>query len=332
MKPEQTAANEGMEIAGLLNPPGDAEGAGGAGDAGDAGHAELARLLALERRNLEATGGALREALDAKYVAMRKDLTEVMSNVALFYAAGWEAAELGMALLDAYRVRSLRAAGLQLTELAALLEPELAAVALLGIAIGFVRDPSAGALQGERSLVLLADRWRAQVRRLQPQALRERPAFFERPPRALVWCLRHAQMLALAALDWRLSVATAGALLDGMLALDLRCAGERVSGRAPTAEERGQVAHDAHSFCYLGLLRGFSFFYGQSVLAAAAVHAARLVYGLEPAWTPALAERCQVADAGGLELCVRDLVHAYHAQQSGRERECPRTPTRTSGA
>lgn len=133
-----------MEIAGLLNPPGDAEGAGGAGDAGDGGHAELARLLALERRNLEATGGALREALDAKYVAMRKDLTEVMSNVALFYAAGWEAAELGMALLDAYRVRSLRAAGLQLTELAALLEPELAAVALLGIAIGFVRDPSAG--------------------------------------------------------------------------------------------------------------------------------------------------------------------------------------------
>jgi len=319
--PSNSGANwrkqRGMDVALLLNPD-------AAELARDAAEEELARLLALEQRNLAATGGALRAALDAKYVAMRRELAEVMSSVALFYAAGWGAAQLGMALLDAYRVRSVRAAGLAAGP-AALLEPELAAVALLGIAIGFERDPSSERPE-ERSLVLLAERWRAQVQRLQPQ--RELPLFLELQGRPLAARLRHAQMQVLAALDWRLSVATAGALLDGMLALDVRAADERIVGRAPTAEERRQLQEDAHSFCNLGLLRGFSWFYGQSALAAACVHAARLVYGVEPAWTPALAARCRVANADDVELCVQELVHAYHAQQSRRERECPRTPTR----
>jgi hypothetical protein len=293
-----------------------------AAEAAEAAEAEVSRLLALEQRNLEATGGALRQALDAKYVAMRKDLTEVMSSVAQFYDAGWDAAQLGMALLDAYRVRTVHAGGL---------EPELAAVALLGISICFVRDPSCGGRAEERSLRLLVERWRAQVaqvqrlRVLRPLALEVRPLFLEQHSRGLVSSVRRAQVQVLAGLDWRLSVATANVLLEGLLALDLRGADEHIGGRALAAEDRAELARDARSFCQLGLLRGYSWFYGQSVLAAACVHAARLVSKVEPAWTEALAARCRVASLDDMELCVRDLMHAYHAKESS-ERECPRTP------
>jgi len=88
------------------------------------------------------------------------------------------------------------------------------------------------------------------------------------------------------------------------------------------------VAADAHAFCQLGLLRGFSWFYGQAALAAACVQAARRMRGLEPAW-PAALRRCGAKARAALEalatdeveLCVRDLLHAYNERQ-----ESPRTP------
>ncbi len=87
--------------------------------------------------------------------------TNVVGNVALFYEARWAAAHLCMALLDAYRVRSMQAArGAQG------MEPELAALGLLGVAVCLVRDPSCGERPHERSLMLLAQRWRLQVQRL----------------------------------------------------------------------------------------------------------------------------------------------------------------------
>jgi hypothetical protein len=94
--------------------------------------------------------------------------------------------------------------------------------------------------------------------------------------------------------------------------------------------DAAEVAADAHAFCELGLLRGFSWFYGQAALAAACVQAARRKEGVEPAWPAALA-RCspkaraalEALEADEVELCVRDLLHAHHEQRP----ETPRTPS-----
>lgn len=277
---------------------------------------DLERVLELERRNVASTG-PLRTALDAKYVAMRKDLTNVVGNVALFYEARWAAAHLCMALLDAYRVRSMQAArGAQG------MEPELAALGLLGVAVCLVRDPSCGERPHERSLMLLAQRWRLQVQRLRPQTMVQRPAFLDELPRTLVTTVRNAQLQMMATLEWRLSalsVATADAVLDAMLAVE-------AGGEAGV--DAAEVAADAHAFCELGLLRGFSWFYGQAALAAACVQAARRKEGLEPAW-PAALTRCsakaraalEALETDEVELCVRDLLHAYNESQGS-----PRTP------
>jgi hypothetical protein len=266
--------------------------------------AALERVLALERRNVAATG-ALR-TLDAKYVAMRKDLTKVMANVALFYESGWAAAHLGMALLDAYRMRSVDAAGASRG-----LELELAALGLLGVAIGLVRDP--GSTQPEeRSVLLLAERWRLLVQQLRPPALAVRPLFLAEFPSSLVSTVKRAQLQMMSTLEWRLSalsVATADAVLDAMLAV---------------AAGAVEVDADARAFCQLGLLRGFSRFYGQAALAAACVQAARRLRGVEPAWPAALA-RCGL-EADEVELCARELLHAYHERPG--ERTPPRTPSR----
>jgi hypothetical protein len=173
---------------------------------------------------------------------------EVMISVAQFYEAGWDAAQLAMTLLDAYRVRTVHGGGL---------EPDLAAVALLGIAVDFVRDPSCGVRPEERSLLLLAEIWRAQVQRLRPQTLEVRPLFLEKQSRSLVSSVNRTQVLVLADLDWRLRVATANVLLEGLLALELRGANEHIGGRTLAAEDREQLARDARSFCQLGLLRGY---------------------------------------------------------------------------
>jgi hypothetical protein len=277
--------------------------------------AALERVLELERRNVASTG-PLRTALDAKYVAVRKDLTNVVGNVALFYEAGWAAAHLCMALLDAYRVRSMQAA-----PGARGMEPELAALGLLGVAVGLVRDPSCGERPHERSLMLLVQRWRLQVQRLRPQTLAVRPEFLDEFPSILVRSVRRAQFQMMATLEWRLSamsVATADAVLDAMLAV---------------AAGAAEVDADARAFCQLGLLRGFSRFYGQAALAAACVQAARRKERVEPAWPAALA-RCspkaraalEALEADEVELCVRDLLHAHHEKRP----ETPRTPSADS--
>jgi hypothetical protein len=138
-------------------------------------------------------------------------------------------------------------------------------------------------------------------------------------------------VLVLAGLDCRLSVATANVLLEGLLVMELRGADEHICGRAMAAEDRAQLARDVRSFCQIGLMRGYSWFYGQSVLAAVCVHAERLVSKVEPAWMEALAVRCSVASLDDMEFCVSDLAHAYHAQRSGGEGESPRTPVRSAG-
>jgi hypothetical protein len=69
----------------------------------DAADCELSRLLELERRDVADAGGFLRWRLGAarpEYLVMRADMAKVMSRVALFYKAVWDAAHLGMALLD----------------------------------------------------------------------------------------------------------------------------------------------------------------------------------------------------------------------------------------
>jgi hypothetical protein len=280
--------------------------------------AALERVLELERRNVASTG-PLRTALDAKYVAMRKDLTNVVGNVSLFYEAGWAAAHLCMALLDAYRVRSMQEA-----PDARGIEPELAALGLLGVAVCLVRDPSCGERPNERSLMLLVQRWRLQLQRLRPQTLAVRPKFLDEFPSILVRSVRRAQLQMMATLEWRLSplsVATADAVLDAMLA---------VAAGGEAGVDAAEVAADAHAFCELGLLRGFSWFYGQAALAAACVQAARRKEGVEPAWPAALA-RCspkaraalEALEADEVELCVRDLLHAHHEQRP----ETPRTPS-----
>lgn len=272
--------------------------------------AALERVLALERRNVAATG-ALRTALDAKYVAMRKELTDLVCKVALFYEAGWAAAHLCMALLDAYRVRSVQAA-----PGARGMEPELATLGLLGVAVALVRDPAAGQWPEERSLYLLVSRWRMVRWQLRPQTLAVRPDFLDEFEPCLSRMVRRAQLQMMSTLEWRLSplsVATADAVLDAMLAV---------------AAEAAEAEADARSLCQLGLLRGFSWFYGEAALAAACVQAARLHAGLEPAWPAALA-RCELArcalealEGDEIELCVRDLLHAYHEKRP----ETPRTP------
>jgi hypothetical protein len=289
--------------------------------------AALERVLELERRNVASTG-PLRTALDAKYVAVRKDLTNVVGNVALFYEAGWAAAHLCMALLDAYRVRSMQAAAASSVG-AQGMELELAALGLLGVAVGLVRDPSCGERPHERSLMLLVQRWRLQVQRLRPQTLAVRPEFLDEFPPMLVRSVRGAQLQMMATLEWRLSalsVATADAVLDAMLA---------AAGAAEAKVDWAEVAADARAFCQLGLLRGFSWFYGQAALAAACVQAARRLAGVEPAWPAALA-RCspkaraglEALEADEVELCVRDLLHAHHEQRP----ETPRTPSATPSA
>lgn len=188
----------------------------------------IARKLSRDwRRNVQATG-VLREELDAKYVAMRQELTNVMISVALICETGWDAAALGMALLNVYRVdaRTVHAEGL---------EPELAAGALLGVAICFVKDLSSGGC--DSSLSTLATRWNLQVERLQPQRLRRKPAEldYEWPQResginaAQVKAAQVKAAQQLNALDWRLSVATADVLLERMHASDLRSADDRIS-------------------------------------------------------------------------------------------------------
>jgi hypothetical protein len=163
------------------------------------------------------------------------------------------------------------------------------------------------------------------------RGLEVRPLFLEHHSRGLVSSVKRVQVLVIAGLDWCLSVATANVLLEGLLAMELRGADEHIGGRELAAEDHAQLAMDARSFCQIGLMRGYSWFYGQSVLAAACVHAARLVSKVEPAWTEALAARCRVASLNDMEFCVRELAHAYHAQRSGGEGESPRTQVRSAG-
>jgi len=269
---------------------------------------ELKRVLELERRNVASTG-PLRTALDAKYVSMRKDLTNVVGNVALFYEARWAAAHLCMALLDAYRVRVMQATGTFKLDL------ELAALSLLGVAVCFVRDPSCSGRPHERSLMLLVQRWRLQVQQLRPQTMVERPKFLDELPLMMVRTVRNAQLQMLSMLEWRLSalsVATTDTVLDAMLA---------VAAGGEAGADAVDVAPDAHAFCQLGLLRGFSWFYGQTALAAASLRAARHINGLAPEWPAALAW-CENAlgasalETDDVELCVRDLLHAQLASKA----------------
>jgi hypothetical protein len=290
---------------------------------------ELLRLLALERRE-EAATGVLRGVLDARYLGMRRALTSVVSGAALYYDGGWDAAALCMALLDAWRA----AAG-PASELAA----ELAAVGLLAAAVSFVRDPACSA-PGESSLRLLAERWAAQAARLSPRMrhrLGARPAALDAlcggsgggsgggwsggaddgaddasggAARRAAAAIRAAQAAALATLDWRVVRTTAGALLEAM------------AGAAP---QDARVEATARKLCAVGLLRGSSLFYGQAVLAAASLRAARTLAGVAPAWPAALAAFAGVsARLAGAEAehCARDLLHAEAAAARG----APRTP------
>jgi hypothetical protein len=153
------------------------------------------------------------------------------------------------------------------------------------------------------------------------RGLEVRPLFLEQHSRGLVSSVKRAQVMVLAGLDCRLSVATANVLLEGLLAMELRGADEHICGRAMAAEDRAQLARDVRSFCQIGLMRGYSWFYGQSLLAAACVHAARLVSKVEPAWMEALAVRCRVASLDDMEFCVRPGTRVPRAAERRRGRE-----------
>ena len=276
----------------------------------DEAQEELMRLLTLEQRNIAATG-LLQEVLDAKYVAMRKELTKIMLHVSVFYDSGKAAVPQAMALLDAYRVRSVHSEGISI---------ELAAVALLGVAVSLVRDPTCSQKPGENSLSLLCDRWLSQLKLLDPETLgyqSMRLGALDRQER--VKALKAAQVHVLVTLEWRLSVATADVLLESMLAVDI--------DNSMTNEDCAKVRHNARTLCELGLLRGYTWFYGQSVLAAACVHAARLVFGIEPLCTQELAARYSIVRIHDMECCVKDLVHAHNECELKIEQEVSRTPS-----
>jgi len=292
---------------------------------------EVARLLALERREVAATG-VLRGVLDARYMMLRPVLTRVVCGAALRYEGGWAAAELCMALLDAWRAAVLKkaeggaaagqagAAGGSGGSGGSELAPELAAAGLLAAAVGFVRDP-ASARPGDNSLTLLAERWAFQVVQLSARRkarLETRPAVFEALSAGLslsnvraAAAIRAAQASALVTLDWRVRRTTAREVLQAIV---------RVAAQDIEVEE------DALEFCSLGLLRGASLFYGPSVLAAASLRAARSVHGLTPAWPDQLALFVPMLPGGGAEAehCMRDLLHMLGRRRvAKRVREPP---------
>lgn len=277
---------------------------------------EVARLLALERRNLAATG-VLRGVLDTRYLALRPVLTRVVCGTAQRYEGDWAAAELCMALLDAWRAASGAAA-----ELA----PELAAAGLLAAALGFVKDPSC-VRPGESSLKLLAERWASQVAMLPSgvnSGLGVRPAVFEalsagveRSSIGAAAAIRASQAAALVTLDWRVRHATARELVQAIVGV---------------AAQDTEVEDDALEFCSLGLLRGMSPFYGQSVLAAASLRAARTVHRVFPVWPAVLARFSPMLAGSGAEVehCTRCLLQAVRPKRR-RERRRVDGPPEVAG-
>lgn len=272
---------------------------------------EVARLLALERREVAATG-VLRGVLDARYMMLRPVLTRVVCGAALRYEGGWAAAELCMALLDAWRAAAGAAGALGAGELA----PELAAAGLLATAVAFVKDPS---LRGESSLKLLAERWALQVALLSPRLqdrLGARAAVLKEMSEGLpgssaqaAAAIRAAQAAALVTLDWRVRRATARDIVVALMGV---------------ATQDTEVEEDALEFCSLGLLRGASLFYGQSVLAAASLRAARTVHGIEPAWPAVLSGFVPMLPGGGAEAehCAQALLHDVRRRRRRSKRAC----------
>ena len=287
----------------------------------DAADCELSRLLELERRDVADAGGLLRWRLGAarpEYLVMRADVAKVMSRVALFYKAGWDAAHLGMALLDTYYVRGGR------------LAPELAGFALLWSAVCYVDDPGASEVEGkkdpeERSLSMVVQRWQLVVQALE-LGWKERPAFFSQPLAVVCSFFKDAQAQVLAVVGWRLNRATANVLLKSMLELNLHADDDEIDGRKVTEQERAQVSQDAQTFCSMAVLRGFSYLYTHSVVAVACLQAARHVYGIRPVWTSAFGASCRTTNQQIVDSCVRELVSAYHEERSHEHRECPQTP------
>jgi hypothetical protein len=86
-----------------------------------------------------------------------------------------------------------------------------------------------------------------------------------------------------------------------------------------TAAQLGNVLEWATFFFEMGVTKSMSCYYGESILAAASIFAARRVLDIEPVWPEHLYALDGIKDVQDLQTCVGEVLHAYNSNAS----ECP---------
>jgi hypothetical protein len=222
----------------------------------------------------------------AKYLKVRPQLVETVAQVAGLLGLSNDVVHLALTYLDRFNAK-MPLAGARL----------LAALACLVVAAKFLEvsqdDNGQGTLPSYSHVVAAVGN---------PVGIANE--------HLIAWERRVLEVL-----DWQLIAATTSCFVHAYCAKGIFCP-EDTAGpkrRGITRDEQGRVCDSVTFLCELATLRGITCAHGASESAAAAVCAARIIYGIHPHWPPLLAQRLGKTRAQ-IDACTQTLLHHFRTQ------------------
>jgi hypothetical protein len=271
----------------------------------------------LLRMNVVPGNISLRDVLDPQFLLIRPHLLKIMANVAKEHEMSTDSVYLAASVLDAYRANSMRgqsdevkAESAKKLHVFAVGAFVLAASYIGDVAVYYTRSQSTkGEMQQiawKGNYVPLShylESWRKHSgAEFAGKICYEKDCFGSN-------AVKEAQILVAAVIEWRMNRATANRFVEAFISqteLDTQLIND-LSSEAKQAD----VIEWAKYFCETGVMNNMSCYYGDSLMAAAGILAARTVLSIKPVWPAQFKEKCCIDDVHDLQKCVGEFLRNH---------------------